>query len=106
VVVRAAEAVEGHGRLYRRAHAHARAAAALRAGTVQRLARHTGLPRTATAADVGALVAPLTGRDPSRLHELLAGPAPADDAGLLSLANALQELEAAAGVPPEEKGTR
>ncbi|MGI8761919.1 MAG: DUF4350 domain-containing protein, partial [Jatrophihabitantaceae bacterium] len=36
VVVRSAEVVEGHGRLYRRARAHDRAAAALRAGSSQR----------------------------------------------------------------------
>jgi hypothetical protein len=39
------------------------------------------------------------------VRELLAGPAPADDAGLVDLARALQQLEEAAGGPPEEKGS-
>jgi hypothetical protein len=101
VVVRAAEVVEGHGRLYRRAGARDRAAAALRAGTVRRLAHRLGLPRGAGAHDV---VAVRPDADPAGVLDLLAGPAPADDAQLLALAARLADLEAAAGVPPEEKG--
>lgn len=104
VIVRAAEVVEGHGRLYRRAGARQRAANALRAGTAHRLARHVGLPRSAAPGDVAALVAATIGHDRTRVRFLLEGPAPDDDAALVELARALHELEAAAGLPPEEKG--
>jgi len=96
VVVRAAEVVEGHGRLYQRSRARERAAAALRAGTSARLARHLGLPTDTDAALFG----------PSGTAEVPAGPAPRDDTQLLELAAALQELERAAGVPPEGKDER
>jgi hypothetical protein len=99
VVVRAAEVVEGHGRLYLRARARARAATALRAGAQQRLTVHLGLPRAATPADVVAATAARTGRDPSVVAPLLGDVPPADDVGLLHLAAALDELEGAAGVP-------
>lgn len=104
VIVRAAEVVEGHGRLYRRAGARARAATALRRGTARRLARLAGLPPSAAPTEIAAAAAG-RGVDPARVRELLAGPAPADDAGLVDLARALQQLEEAAGGPPEEKGS-
>ncbi|MEP7020960.1 MAG: DUF4350 domain-containing protein [Pseudonocardiales bacterium] len=106
VVVRAAEVVEGHGRLYRRAGARDRAAAALRAATLTRLAGHAGLPRGATLPDVVSSAATTTRRPGNDVGYLLAGPVPADDAGLLRLAVALDELEAAAGVPPRSRGPR
>lgn len=106
VVVRSAEVVEGHGRLYRRAGARERSAAALRAGAVYRLAAHTGLQRSATPPDVAAAVATLTGRAPQDVLHSLAGPPPRDDASLVRLALDLDALEAAAGVPPRPKGTR
>lgn len=101
VVVRAAEAVEGHGRLYRRAGARDRAAAALRTGSARRLARHAGLPASATSTQIAAAVAG-PGRDPARVRELLSGPPPRDDAQLVDLARELRGLEEAAGVPPEQ----
>jgi hypothetical protein len=104
VVVRAAEVVEGHGRLYRRAGARDRAAAALRGAATTRLGAHAGLNR-ASAEQVAPAVAAATGRPTPELMQLLAGPAPADDAALVRLAVALDELEAAAGVPPRTKGS-
>jgi hypothetical protein len=103
VVVRAAEAVEGHGRLYRRAGARARAATALRAGSARRLARQVGLPASATLTEIVTAVAG-QGRDPAEVRALLGGPPPREDGELVELARGLQQLEAAAGVPPEEKG--
>ena len=100
VVVRAAEVVEGHGRLYQRARARERAAAALRAGTSTRIARHLGLPRDAEAGQLAALL------DRPGVVEALAGPAPGNDAQMLELAAELRRLEAAAGVPPEGKDER
>jgi hypothetical protein len=106
VVVRAAEVVEGHGRLYRRAGARDRAAAALRGATLTRLATHAGLRRGARTDDVVAVAAAVTGRPAADVWYLLGGPPPADDADLLRLAAELDALEAAAGVPPRSKGPR
>ncbi|MEO8889693.1 MAG: DUF4350 domain-containing protein [Jatrophihabitantaceae bacterium] len=99
VVVRSAEVVEGHGRLYLRAGARERAAAALRSGAVQRLAVHLGLPRGAPVSDVVGASARSAGRSPTLVGALLGGITPRDDSGLIELATALDELEAAAGVP-------
>jgi hypothetical protein len=87
VVVRSAEIVEGHGRLYQRAGARDRAAAALRAATAQRLRRRFGLPRASSVAEVARAL----GR--SEAAALLSGPAPVDDAGLIRLATGLDRLE-------------
>jgi hypothetical protein len=105
VVVRAAEVIEGHGRLYRRAGARDRAAGAMRAATTARLVSRFGLQRAAALPEVATAVAHATGRAPVDVAGLLAGPPPADDAGLLRLAGALDALEAAAGVPARTKGT-
>jgi hypothetical protein len=102
VIVRSAELVEGHGRLYARAGARDRAAQALRSATVGRLVRRLGLPRRAGAAEVTAALAPLVDRPARDIATLLAGPAPADDAGLARLAAELDRLEAAAS--GERKG--
>ncbi|HZC72760.1 MAG TPA: DUF4350 domain-containing protein, partial [Jatrophihabitans sp.] len=77
VVVRSAEVVEGHGRLYARAGARDRAAAALRAGAVNRLGRRLGLPSGASAEQVGVALAPVVGRTPAEVVGLLNGPPPA-----------------------------
>lgn len=103
VVVRAAELVEGHGRLYARAGARDRAALALRHATIERLARRLGLPRGAAALEVAATVAPLVDRPPGEVATLLTGVPPADDAGLVQLAGELDRLEAAAS--GERKGS-
>jgi hypothetical protein len=97
VVVRSAELVEGHGRLYARAGARGRAADALRAATVHRLGHRMGLPRQAGAAEVAAALAPVVDRPAGEIATLLSGPAPRDDAGLVRLARELDRLEAAAG---------
>jgi hypothetical protein len=103
VIVRAAELVQGHGRLYARAGARDRAARALRNATTDRLGRRLGLPRGAGAAEVAAAVAPLVGRPPGDVSALLTGPPPADDVGLVQLAEQLDRLEAA--VSRERKGS-
>lgn len=93
VVVRSSETTLGRGRLYRRSGAHDHAAAALRAGTATRTARHLALPRSAPGEDVAAAVARATGRDPAAVAALLHGPPPADDAALLRLSHELDALE-------------
>jgi hypothetical protein len=103
VVVRAAELVQGHGRLYARAGARDRAAHALRTATTRRLARRLGLPRGVGAAEVATAVGQLVGRPPGDIAALLTGPPPTNDAGLVHLADDLDRLEAA--VSGESKGT-
>ncbi len=98
VTVRAAETVEGHGRLYARIGARDRAADALRAGVLGRLARTYGQPVSTvpTEAEVIALstaVAARTGRGAPDVRQLLAGPPPASDHDLVTLARQLDQLE-------------
>jgi hypothetical protein len=93
VVVRAAEAVEGRSRLYRAAAARGSAADALRAGVRERAGRRLGLPPSVDRTALVATTAARTGRDPGTLDVLLYGPAPADDAALVRLADDLRALE-------------
>ncbi|WP_432495621.1 DUF4350 domain-containing protein [Kineococcus gypseus] len=93
VVVRAAETVEGHGRLYASAGASGHAGAALRAASLRRLRLLVRLDATAGAADVADQVAGLTGLPARQVLTLLDGPAPAEDAALVRLAGDLDALE-------------
>jgi hypothetical protein len=93
VVVRAAETVEGHGRLYASAGASGRAADALRAATARRLRGWVGLDPQAPVQDVADQVAWLTGRPAPAVRELLAGSSPRDDPALVRLAIDLDTLE-------------
>jgi len=92
VVVRAAETVEGHGRLYQAAGARGTAAEALRRAALRTLARlsHGGEPPSPEA--LTALVAERAGRDGAVVRNLLYGPPPADDAALVRLASQLDAL--------------
>jgi hypothetical protein len=92
VVVRSAETAEGRAALYRVARARDRAAAVLRAATLRRLAERLGLPAAASGDQVAAAAARATGRTPQDVHRLLLGPAPADDAALVALADDLDAL--------------
>ncbi|MER5996025.1 DUF4350 domain-containing protein [Streptomyces viridosporus] len=95
VAIRASETVEGRARLYRKANARDRAAAALRSTTRTRLAPLVGIPVTRAhtpEALLPALSAHLQG-DGQSLHALLFGPPPDDDAALVSLADRLDALE-------------
>lgn len=93
VVVRAAETVEGRGRLYRARRARDRAAAALRRGCLDRVTPRLGLPHGAGPDEIITSLAARTGEDPAELRALLYGPAPADDAALVALAARLDEVE-------------
>ncbi|MEV8309437.1 DUF4350 domain-containing protein [Streptomyces flavidovirens] len=95
VAVRASETTEGRARLYRRADARDRAAAALRSATRTRLAPLLGVPTSRAHASDALIPAvsshlPKTSRD---LPALLFGTAPSDDAGLIRLADELDALE-------------
>ncbi|MFF4655213.1 DUF4350 domain-containing protein [Streptomyces sp. NPDC001381] len=95
VAIRASETVEGRARLYRKADARDRAAAALRSTTRTRLAPLVGVPVAqahAPEALVPALSAHLRG-DGQPLHSLLFGPPPSDDTALIALADQLDALE-------------
>ncbi|MEU3289216.1 DUF4350 domain-containing protein [Streptomyces longwoodensis] len=95
VAIRASETVEGRARLYRKANARDRAAAALRSTTRTRLAPLVGIP-VAQAHTPEALVPALSAHlhgDGRPLHSLLFGPPPSDDADLVSLADRLDALE-------------
>lgn len=95
VALRASETTEGRARLYRKANARDRAASVLRTATRTRIAPLLGVPvQDAHSADrlLPALSArlPETTADP---RHLLFGPAPADDATLIRLADQLDALE-------------
>ena len=94
VVVRASETMEGRARLYSRARARLHALDALRIGTVDRLARAVGLPRTATVDEVVNAVAALTGRDRPTVSALLLDAIPGSDAELVRTSDQLLALEA------------
>ena len=101
VVVRAAEAVEGRGRLYRAAGARGPAAEALRSGVRERAAARLGLPPNDRLALVGG-AASRAGRDPAEVDGLLYGAPPSDDAALVRLADALRTLERELTRPPQD----
>ncbi|MFI1761990.1 DUF4350 domain-containing protein [Streptomyces sp. NPDC020800] len=95
VAIRASETVEGRARLYRKANARGRAAAALRSTTRTRLAPLVGVPVAQAhtpEALLPALSAHLHGDGPT-LHSLLFGPPPGDDAALIALTDQLDALE-------------
>lgn len=96
VTVRAAETVEGHARLYRRAGAFGHSARLLRQASAGRLAPVFGLPQSRAEADPRLLVAPIAARlgaAPDRIGDLLAGPDPTSEAELVLLADHLDQLE-------------
>lgn len=95
VVVRASEATEGLARLYRRAGARHRAAAALREAAVRSIAPRFGLPTVgADQRQVAEAVARHTGATPLEVAALLYGDAPVDDVALVALADDLDILTA------------
>ncbi|MEZ0074982.1 DUF4350 domain-containing protein [Planotetraspora sp. GP83] len=93
VVVRAAETVEGRGRLYRARRARDRAALALRAAAVDRVTPRLGLSRTASPDEIVAATAVRTGEEMEHVRFALYGTAPADDAALVALAGYLDAIE-------------
>lgn len=93
VVIRAAETVEGHARLYQSRRARGRVAAELRAALLARAGPAVGLPPGAAPAEVTAALAARSALDEARIAELLYGAAPRSDADLITLANDLDALD-------------
>lgn len=93
VVVRAAEAVEGRGRLYAAAKARGRAGWNLRRGAQARLTTRLGLPGDASNDVLVDAAAMRTQRHRNDIGRLLYGPDPVDDAGLVRLAADLDTLD-------------
>ncbi|MGN9836880.1 DUF4350 domain-containing protein [Nonomuraea sp. H19] len=93
VIVRAAETVEGRGRLYRARRARQRAADSLRAGAIDRLTPRLGLGSGAGPHEVVAALAARTGQDPHQVGAALYGPPPTDDTGLVALAGYVDFIE-------------
>ncbi|MFE9673679.1 DUF4350 domain-containing protein [Streptomyces sp. NPDC006259] len=94
VAIRASETAEGRARLYRKANARDRAATVLRSATRTRLAPLVGVP-VSQAHTPETLVPALSAHlaDGQSPHLLLFGPPPADDTGLIALADRLDALE-------------
>ena len=99
VVVRAVETTESRGRLYRKAGDRDRAAAVLRAGTRDRLARRLAVAPGAAPVALVHAVASTTGRPVEEVGMTLFGPTPADDPSLIRLAQQLTDLEERAHHP-------
>lgn len=95
VTVRASETMHGRARLTAKAGDSAHAAAALRDGSLRRLAARLGLAARSTPVEVADAASDRLRIPRGSLHELLAGPLPQNDSELTDTARALAELEAA-----------
>ena len=95
VTVRASETMHGRARLTAKAGDAAHAAEALRDGSRRRLARRLGLAANATSEQIADAASDRLRIPRGSLHDVLAGPPPADDPALIELARHLQELESA-----------
>jgi hypothetical protein len=104
VQVRAVEATQSRGRLYRRVRDQEHAASALRDGTLARLSARLGLPHAAPVDAVVAVLSARTGRPNGELRELLADRPVTDDRELVALAAELTELEEELRVDGTEDG--
>jgi hypothetical protein len=93
VIVRAAETVEGHARLYQSHRARGRAAAELRAALLRQAGPAIGLPAGAPPVEVTAALAARSALAEARIADLLYGAAPRSDADLITLAADLDALE-------------
>lgn len=93
VVVRSSEATRGRARLYRRARATGRSAAALRALAAVKMGRRLGVPRAASRAALVNAIERATGRPGADIEALVYGTPPANEAEMMHLAHQLDQLE-------------
>ncbi len=95
VTVRASETMHGRARLTAKAGDSAHAAAALRDGTLRRLAARLGLTARSSSVEIADAASDRLRVPRGSLHQLLAGPLPETDSELVDTARGLAELEAA-----------
>jgi hypothetical protein len=95
VTVRASETMHGRARLTAKAADAAHAAAALRDGSLRRLAARLGLTARSAPSEIADAASDRLRIPRGSLHQLLDGPLPAGDAELIDTARRLAELEAA-----------
>jgi hypothetical protein len=95
VTVRASETMHGRAKLTAKAADARHAAESLRTGTIRRLARRLGLTARAAGIEVADAAADRLRVPRGSLQDLLIGPLPTDDAGLIDFSRRLAELEAA-----------
>ncbi len=93
VVVRASETTEGHAGLYQSRRARGRAAAVLRTAMLGRTRPALGLAADARPGEVISAVSARSGSTAAAIEAMLFGPAPGDDAALVTLADDLDALE-------------
>jgi hypothetical protein len=93
VVVRAAETVEGHARLYAARRARGKAGEALRTALLSRVLPAVGLPPGAAPDSVAAALAARSGLTAARITQMIYGQAPGTDAALVALAGDLDALD-------------
>ncbi len=93
VVVRAAETVEGRGRLYQVTRSRDRASEELRGASRDAAARHLSLGAGPEQSAVVAAAATALSRPSGEVESLLYGPVPADDDALVRLADALSRFD-------------
>lgn len=113
VMVRASETMHGRARLTAKAADSAHAAEAVRDGSRRRIAQRLGLAANATPDEIADAAADRLRIPRGSLHDLLAGPLPADDASLILFARQLAECEASVDAshslpdtPPEDPRDR
>jgi hypothetical protein len=95
VTVRASETMQGRARLTAKAADAPHAGAAIRAGTLSRLAARLALGPRSRVEEVADAASDRLGVPRTSLYDLLGGPAPQDDRELVELARRLSELETA-----------
>jgi len=93
VIVPSAETVRGRARLLRAARARDAASDELRTATIRRLSEMLGLGPDAARVAVIDAVTSQTDKRAQEIEDLLYGAEPRDDAGLVQLATALDDLE-------------
>jgi len=95
VTVRASETMHGRARLTAKAGDAVHASEAIRDGSRRRLARRLGLAVTASPEEIADAASDRLRIPRGSLHDILAGPPPADDPTLIDLSRRLRELEEA-----------
>lgn len=93
VTVPAKETVTGHAGLLQRAGARSEALRPIQQASIIALARKLSVPASAPVEDVCRAVAAKLGESPQRIEHLLLHAEPTSDAELVSLAQAISELE-------------